>query len=57
MVYTEKEVKELLEQQRKLCFDNAKIVKIEYNNPYSECDGEITQIISFESIMNAVLEI
>ena len=56
-MYTKEEVEDLLDKQRSLCYRLAKIEEIEYVNPYSESDGDITRRISKDSIMNATLEI
>lgn len=57
MVYTKIEVEDLLDKQRFLCYRLAKIEEVEYVNPYSESDGDITRRISKDSIMNAKLEL
>ena len=51
--YTKEEVSELLEKQRKHCSNMARLKRHEYNNPYSNCDGEVTYSIDEESILNA----
>lgn len=56
-LYTKEEVEELLEKQRSLCYRFAKIKETEYDNPYSESDGEISRSILRSSIMDAVLEL
>lgn len=38
--YTEKEVYELLKQQRENCYQSASIEVFEYINPYSDSDGK-----------------
>ena len=50
-LYTEEEVKELLEKQRSICYRGAKLAFD------STKDGSMTTKISKESIMSSVLEI
>jgi len=51
--YTLEDVEQLLKVQRQICYDSAFIEEVEYNNPYSASDGEITRRINKESIVNA----
>ena len=51
--YTKEEVLELLEKQRKHCLSMSVLKRHEYNNPYSNCDGEVTYSIEEKSILDA----
>ena len=49
----QKGVKSLLRQQRENCYISAKIDRFEYNNPYSNSDGQVERQINKNSILNA----
>lgn len=51
--YTEKEVIELLRQQRVTCAQVARIVSHTYVNPYSDSDGQVDRVINKDQIINA----
>lgn len=54
-LYTREEVIKLLEEQKQICYESAKIIETTYINPYSESDGDVTRRIDRKSIINAKL--